>query len=215
MRFSSAFRAGALSATCAATAMIVAACSSDMSTSPAGNGNLVVQLTDAPFSTDSVKSVDVFVVRVDGRQADADSTTAAKGTSDDSANTDGWITLSQPKSSINLLALQNGLSTTLGQKSVPAGSYLGFRLIIDPAQSSITLKNGQKLTATSNPGIMFPSAARSGIKIQLSSPITVAASDTTKMLVDFDVGNSFVMRGNSISQNGLLFKPVIRGTMTK
>ena len=27
----------------------------------------------------------------------------------------------------------------------------------------------------------------------------------------FDVSKSFVVRGNSIEQNGLLFKPVIRG----
>lgn len=215
MRFSPVARASA-SAASVLTVMIVAACSSDLSTSPsANNGTLVVQLTDAPFSTDSVKSVDVFVVRIDGRQADADSATAAKGTSDDSAGTGGWTTLAEPKSSINLLAYQKGASLAVGQKSLPAGSYSGFRLIIDPAQSSITLKNGQKLTATSNPGIMFPSAARSGIKILLSSPITVAKADTTKMLVDFDVNNSFVMRGNSISQNGLLFKPVIRATTTK
>ena len=31
-----------------------------------------------------------------------------------------------------------------------------------------------------------------------------------KVLVDFDVDKSFVLRGNSIAQNGLLFKPVIR-----
>jgi hypothetical protein len=33
------------------------------------------------------------------------------------------------------------------------------------------------------------------------------------MLVDFDVAQSFVIRGNSLDQNGLLFKPVIRGTL--
>ena len=38
------------------------------------------------------------------------------------------------------------------------------------------------------------------------------AEGTTSMLIDFDVGKSFVMRGNSISQNGLLFKPVIHAT---
>lgn len=32
------------------------------------------------------------------------------------------------------------------------------------------------------------------------------------MVLDFDVGKSFVLRGNTIAQNGLLFKPVIRAT---
>jgi hypothetical protein len=45
-------------------------------TAPRGMGTLVVQLTDAPFPTDSVKSVDIFVVRVDGRVEDVDEATA-------------------------------------------------------------------------------------------------------------------------------------------
>jgi hypothetical protein len=36
----------------------------------------------------------------------------------------------------------------------------------------------------------------------------------TTLLVDFDVNNSFVMRGNTIAQNGLLFKPVITATIS-
>jgi len=34
-------------------------------------------------------------------------------------------------------------------------------------------------------------------------------------VLDFDVGRSFVMRGNSISQNGLNFKPVIRAVASE
>jgi hypothetical protein len=52
---------------------------------------------------------------------------------------------------------------------------------------------------------------KSGIKIMLDEPFNVT-DGTTTLLVDFDVGRSFVMRGNSISQNGLLFKPVIHAT---
>jgi hypothetical protein len=94
-----------------------------------------------------------------------------------------------------------------------AGSYAGFRLVIDPSQSSVTLKNGTVLSGTSTPGIMFPSGSRSGIKINLSSPITVIAKDTTTVLIDFRVDSSFVIRGSTIMQNGLLFKPVIQATM--
>ena len=193
--------------------LLAAACASDTSTAAPGMGTLQVQLTDAPFSTDSVSRVDVFVVRVDAKQADTDSTEAARGTSDDSASTGGWTTLATPKQKIELLALRNGVSTILGDKSVTAGSYRSFRLIIDPSQSSVTLKNGMVLTATSSPSVSFPSAARSGIKIQLDQPITVGAAATTKVLVDFDVAQSFVLRGNSLSQNGLLFKPVIKGAV--
>ena len=57
----------------AAVVLIAAACSSDSSTGTAQMGTLQVQLTDAPFSTDSVSRVDVFVVRVDAKQAESDS----------------------------------------------------------------------------------------------------------------------------------------------
>jgi len=194
------------------TLALLAACGSSDSTAPA-YGTLKVQLTDAPFSVDSISKVDIFVVRVDGRIADVDSATAAKGATSDSASINGWKTLATPNVSVNLLSYQNGQTLALGQASVPAGSYQGFRLVIDPSKSSITLKNGIVFTSTSTPSASFPSGATSGIKIQLTSPVVVAANGTTTMVVDFDVANSFVLRGNSLALNGLLFKPVIRATV--
>jgi hypothetical protein len=180
-----------------------------------GRGTLIVQLTDAPFPTDSVKSVDIFVVRVDGRLADVDEASADQNvTTEDAAETDGWKTLATPNASVDLLSLQNGVTSTLGEAKIDAGSYRGFRLVIDPSKSSVTLKNGQVLSSTSSPSVAFPSASRSGIKINLSGPaIEVGADQKTTMVVDFDVGSSFVMRGNSLSQNGLLFKPVIKASV--
>jgi len=194
---------------------LVAACGG-ADTAPHGLGTLVVQLTDAPFPTDSVKSVDIFVVRVDGRVAEADEAAAgANVATEDESHGDGWKTLATPNASIDLLSLQNGVVSTIGEAKIEPASYRGFRLVIDPSKSSVTLKNGQKLTSSSSPSVTFPSASRSGIKIDLSTPVDVAADGKTTMVVDFDVGNSFVMRGNSLSQNGLLFKPVIHGTMKK
>lgn len=183
------------------------------STTEAGRGTLAVQLTDAPFPTDSVLRVDIYVVRVDARMADTDSAAAAKGVADDSANTGGWTTLTRPNQIVNLLAYQNGAYLPLGNAGVAAGNYAGFRLVIDPSKSSLTLKNGAVLTNSSSPNVLFPSGSRSGIKIVFLSPVAVAANDTTTVLVDFMVNDSFVMRGSSISQNGLLFKPVIKGTV--
>ena len=197
-----------------AVVVIAGACGGDTSTgAQAGTGTLQIQLTDAPFPTDSVSRVDVYVVRVDAKQAESDSTDAERGASDDSASAGEWTTIATPKAKIELLALRNGVSMLLGDKTIPAGTYRSFRLIIDPAQSSVTLKNGTILTSTSSPSVSFPSAARSGIKVQLDQPIMVGAGTTTKALIDFDVAQSFVLRGNSLAQNGLMFKPVIRGTL--
>lgn len=195
----------------ATAGVLAAACAN--STTEAGRGTIAVQLTDAAFPTDSVLRVDVYVVRVDARMADTDSAAAARGATDDSANTGGWTTITQPNQIVNLLAYQNGSFLPLGNANVAAGNYNGFRLVIDPSKSSVTLKNGAVLTNTSSPNVLFPSGARSGIKIFFLSPVPVAANDTATVLVDFMVNDSFVMRGNSISQNGLLFKPVIMGTV--
>jgi hypothetical protein len=184
------------------------------STSPPGdgaNGMVVVKLTDAPFLTDSLRSVDIFVVRVEGRVAAADSAEADANLDDGASG--GWRVLASPNTMYDVLALQNGATATLGSTAIAAGPYNGFRLIIDPSKSSVTLKNGVILSGSSSPSVTFPSASRSGIKILLAEPLQVVGDATTTLVVDFDVNNSFVMRGNAIAQNGLLFKPVIKGTM--
>ena len=76
--------------------------------------------------------------------------------------------------------------------------------LIDPAQSKVTLKDG------SNPSIVWPSASRSGLKVQMPEPVELEDGESAEVTIDFDVGESFVLRGNSIKNNGLLFKPVIK-----
>ncbi len=223
-------RQTALAAAALAFAGVLAACAGTSSVAPQQQGTVKLQLTDAPFSTDSVASANVWVVRIDARMAAADSaaadsvgsdtttagdTTTATDTASakDSTQVNGWRTLAAPDTLVDLLAYQNGNTMPLGAATVPAGSYAGFRMVIDPTRSFLVLANGDTLSGASTPGIKFPSGNRSGIKINLASPAVVAANDTTSMLLDFQVGNSFVMRGNSISRNGLLFKPVIQATI--
>jgi hypothetical protein len=194
---------------------LLAACSdSTTGLNSSNSGTLVVRLTDAPFLADSLKSVDIYVVRVDARQSDVDDAGADSNLNDDASANDGWRTVASPKASINLLSLQNGVAATLGQANLAPGTYNGFRLIIDPSKSSVTLKGGQVLNGGTTPGVTFPSASRSGIKIVLDKPVQIVAGTTTALLVDFNVNDSFVMRGNTIDKNGLLFKPVIKATIT-
>lgn len=211
--FSSLKRFVAIGIVMSAGSMLVA-CGSDGNVAPTASGTVAILLTDAPFPFDSVARADIFVVRIDGRMADADSAQAEAGKDDDSqANHDpshDWVTLAMPNAAFNLLNLQNGKTVNLAQESLPSGTYRGFRAIIDASKSSITLKNGTVLNGA-NGGIKFPSAARSGIKIVLAQPFTVVGGKS-QMVIDFDLGHSFVMRGHSLQQNGLLFKPVIRAS---
>ena len=171
----------------------LAACSDSSGT---GTGMLTVRLTDAPFPFSSVARVDVFVIRVDARTA---ATTDAQTA--DETNHDGWTTVATPNASINLLDLQNGKTLALGETPLPVGTYQSFRLILDTSKSSITLTDGSK------PPIFFPSAGQSGIKLNLTEPVDVTGSGST-LVLDFDIGRSFVMRGNNAA-NGFNFKPVI------
>lgn len=175
-----------------------------------GEGRIALRLTDAPFPLDQVASIDVFVVRVEAKLGE---TTEAEAENDEDSS-GGWIVLSTPNASFDLMDLQNGVSVSLGDAPVAAGAYRSVRLILDTNQSSVTLKDGMILTGTSSPSIVFPSAGKTGIKVQFDSPILVDEGETTIVLLDFDAENSFVLRGNTITQNGLLFKPVIKASIT-
>jgi len=131
----------------AAVSTLALACTDTMSTGAVDNstmGTVVVKLTDAPFPTDQVKSVDIFVIRVDARIGSATDADADRDL--DNSTSSGWRTLASPNASYDLLALQNGASATLGTAALTAGTYNGFRFVIDPTKSSVTLKTGQKLT---------------------------------------------------------------------
>lgn len=184
-----------LAALAFAAAPMVGCGDSDLSGSNTGRIN--VKLTDAPFPFSEVSSVNVFITRIDGSTGEQSDLEIA-----DDTDHDGWTTLVSPNTSFNLLTLSGGNTTSLGIASVPAGTYRSFRLILDTDQSSVIVNNTPV-------NVVWPSAGQTGIKVLLDQPYVVADGTTNDLLLDFDVGSSFVMRGNSITQNGLLFKPVI------
>ena len=95
-----------------------------------------------------------------------------------------WKTLVSPNTSINLLGLTNGKTANLGVGTLPAGTYQGFRLIIDTDKSSITLNDGTK------PEVKWPGAGKHGIKINLDEPVIIGPA-TPNLLIDFDVASTF------------------------
>lgn len=161
-----------------------------------GTGLLTVRLTDAPFPFSEVAAVEVYVVRVDAKKSPS-----TDGETENESS-EGWTAVATPNASINLLDLGGGKTVNLGATTIPTGTYQSFRLVLDTDKSSITLKDGTK------PPIFFPSAGQSGIKVILDQPISVTENGSVTTL-DFDIGRSFVMRGNNPA-NGFNFKPVIR-----
>ena len=177
------------------------------------DGEPTLPLDEAPLPAGSVKSVDLWVVRIDARRAETSDEEAAEATEESEAASAGWVTLAEPDAKFDLMTIADGTNAFLGEAEVAAGQYRGFRLIIDPAKSSLTL-NDEASTVIGGEaiiGLKFPSAAMTGIKINLTgAPIDVEDGEESTMLVKFDVSKSFVVRGGSIEQNGLLFKPVIK-----
>jgi hypothetical protein len=172
----------------------------------ASTATLRVMLTDAPFPFDQVARADVHVMRIDAKMEDSDESEVARLDGDEPENRDprrGWVTIATPDQSYDLLELQNGRTANLGQLTLPTGTYRSFRLVLDTGRSSVTLTDG------SHPDVTWPSAGQSGIKVKLDRPISLVEGGTV-MVVDFDLGRSFVLRGNSIRNNGLLFRPVVR-----
>lgn len=177
--------------------------------------NVAASMTEAPLPAGAVKSVDIFVVRIDAKRDEPTDSAAAEDTEGAQSEKDGWVTVAEPNAKIDLMKLADGTNTFLGDAKVAAGAYNGFRLIIDPAKSSVTLNDAASTVIGGEgiEGLKFPSAAKTGLKIKLSGgPVDVKEGDATVLVVKFDVSKSFVMRGNTIDKNGLLFKPVIRGT---
>ena len=178
----------------AAATLAFSACSDSTGSN---KGTLTVRLTDAPFPFSEVARVDVYVVRVEARNVEPTDSEAA-----DESSRGGWTTIATPDASFNLLDLAGGVTTNLGAATLATGTYNGFRLILDTERSTITLKDG------TTPPIHWPSAGQSGIKINLDEPIELT-EDGSVMTLDFDVGRSFVLRGNTAA-SGFNFKPVIR-----
>src|SRR5262245_8859017 len=123
-----------LLATCALAAQACTSSTTD------GTGVLTVRLTDAPFPVPEVERLDVHVVRIDARQAQP-----TEAEAEDDEDMGGWTTIASPNATIDLLSLGNGNTVNLGETTLPTGNYDGFRLIIDLAQSSVTLKNGDPI----------------------------------------------------------------------
>ena len=185
-----------------------------------GQGAIAMQMVDAPSALDSVASVNIFVVRVDARLKVADSTAAEKDVDGDGDTGDrdhvrrdstAWVTIASPNKLFNILALQGSDTAFLGTAVVDTAKFRSFRLVIDPAQSNVVLKNGTVLTATSTPSADFFSHGRHGILVDLDNDADVREGATTTITLDFRLGESLFLHGSSIGHDGLDIRAVVRG----
>lgn len=195
------------------------ACATDQMTGArlqAGQGLLAMKLTDAPTPLDSVKAVNVYVERIDGRRAHTDSSMRDVDLDDRHWETHAhpdstlWVTIASPDTTFDLLALQNGVSAFLGSTAVDSGTFRALRVVIDPSRCTIVLKDGTVLSATSHPPVEFENARRHALMVEVGDSLDVAPGATTTVVLDLKLDGSLALRGRSV-HDGFLFRPIVTG----
>jgi len=155
-----------------------------------GTGTLGVSMTDAPACGFDKVYVTVDKVRVNQ---------SSSATDTDAGWTD--ITLN-PAQKIDLLSLNNGVLTSLGETPLAAGHYTQLRLVLDP-NTGAGFANSVVPTGGVETTLATPSAVQSGIK--LINQFDVAAGQRVDLVLDFNACKSIVKRGNGT----YALKPVI------
>jgi len=184
-------------------------CESDNTDS--NKGSLRVIMTDAPFPGDMVEEANVTITKIEirnsGNYTEQEQNEGEDGEEDGQDNENPFVVVSEEEMSMNLLELRNGVTAQLAELEIPEGSYDLIRLYIGDASV--------KLTDGSTFNMEVPSGAKTGLKVFVEPAIEVAGGLTAELLLDFNVSESFVARGNLDSPagiSGFIFKPVIRAT---
>lgn len=146
-----------------------------------GTGTLEVMLHDAPANYEQV-NVTIESVQVNNTENDT-----------------GWVEISSPQQTYDLLELTNGAMAHLGSKELEPGTYEQIRLILSSDGHSVVVGGTEH-------DLFVPSGAQTGVKLNVNAEIEEDITYT--LLLDFDASRSVVERG----QAGYLLKPVIKAT---
>ncbi len=170
-----------------ASAAVLAACGSGSEP----QGTVRVALTDAPACGFEQVNISVERVRVH-RSASA------------GENDSGWtdIRLNPPRK-VDLLTLNNGVLTELGQAPLSPGLYTQLRLVLAPNGSG-SPANSVVPVGGAETALITPSGVQSGIKLVHS--FTVEGGKVADVVLDFDACRSVVTRGNG----SYSLKPVVQ-----
>ena len=149
-----------------------------------------IRLTDMPFPFDDADSANVVIERVE-----------LIGSEDSTSS----IVMSDSLKPFNLLDLQNGVTADLANLDIPAGSYSQLRIVVSE-DASVIMKDSTSFD------LKIPSGSQTGIKVNLSN-FDLQEADSAVVTVDFNVEESFVVRGNPSTVKditGFIFKPVLK-----
>ena len=168
-----------------------------------GSGKISVMLTDAPGD---FKAAVVTITQIN------------------LVGSGGVTTLSNAKTTTNLLTLSNDVKTLVENATVQAGTYTELRFVISGGYvevenatgggttiyASSTDYEGLPLNATVGGKLQMPSFAQSGLKVSLPGGNVTVGTESQVLLVDFDVQQSF---GHDAGNSGQwVMHPVMTAT---
>lgn len=181
-------------------------CANDNTTDPVGT--LSLKLTDAPMHYDQFMSASVTIDKIEiGNSHDANS----------------FITLTDAPMTYNLMALVNGMTSTMATVEIPVGDYDLMRLYI--SSTEMKMANGDSFTYNmhqegySGSGMMQNSMMLNNqnrsIDIQLDHLMTISNGSMSEFLLDIDVDQSFMLEGVTynnmmMGMTGFTFMPTMR-----
>ena len=174
--------------------MLVAGCYQDEATNalPGNRRATRVLITDAPFPFDTVESVDIYFISI--------SASTEPDTSNDAASMH-WVPIVEPHHQINLLSLQRGTTSLLGEKEIPANQYKAIQVVIDVDSSAIRFKDGSQAV------VRWGGSGRQAIHTFVQAAMAVPDSGAD-IVLDFDVGRTFAY--NNLGDGAFDFFPWIR-----
>ena len=171
-------------------AMVVTACDS---AGPELGARIQVLVTDIP--ADYIGSAELYVSRVYLQ--------GGEGEDEEGGRVDLFNEPANPQV-FDLLDLQGGLMFALTEEvEVPEGSYAQLRFVVDMAM--VTLAEGYFFADETNTAeLHVPSGSASGVKVSLDGgPLVLEVNATTKVVVDVNVNENFVLQGNPESPAGI------------
>ena len=162
------------------------ACTEDTGTD--ATPNTPVLLTDSPFPYDEIERVDMYIERIQ-----------VTGSPDSSAAY--WATVAEPRQTINLLDLQSGTTLLLGTMQLNAYEVSQVRVVINTTLSSLHRADGSVVPV--NWGVNGEMTIHAMVEATWAD--FVPGTQQHRLVIDFDVGRSFVEHGGQLS-----FVPWIR-----
>ena len=190
------------------------ACGGGSDSASSGNtGTLSLSMVDASDETFKAVYVSIEEVQVcyETGFVEGDEDTACE-----------WQTIATPNKTYNLLTLVNGVTAELGEAELEVGTYNQMRLILADAPDDSLNIFGDPHPADMPQYLIrqddtlypmkVPSGYNSGIK--LVSQFEIEDSETTELILDFDVTRSIHLAGKIDNNGKYILKPTIKVTGT-